>query len=91
MVGTLAPTGLSLQGVPLPGIQMPPASTGRGAELFFFKLEQPRPPLPGGGTPSCLSLIDEADLGESTRAGNTKKLTADFGKLGRARPRRWQK
>ena len=29
---------------------------GRGA-FSFFKLEQPRPPLPGGGTPSCLSLV----------------------------------
>jgi len=66
-MGTRAPTGLSLQGVPLPGIQMPPASTGRGAELFSFKLEQPRPPLPCGGTPSCLSLIENFDLGGAAR------------------------
>ena len=36
VVGTLAPTGLSLQGVPLPGIQTPPASDG-GARSYFFQ------------------------------------------------------
>ena len=41
VVGMLAPTGLSLQGVPLRRIQTPPASDGRGAERIFFDLEQP--------------------------------------------------
>jgi hypothetical protein len=59
---------------------MPPASTGRGAERFLFcKLEQPRPPLPSSGTPSCFSLIGEVDLGESARGRRqTKRFTAEY-------------
>ena len=67
VVGTLAPTGLSLQGVPLPVHRDAAGIERAGAELFSFKLERPRPPLPGGGTPSCLSLIENFDLGEPPR------------------------